>query len=163
MSFFHYVHISAWQRSVHHYHYFFSTLSIIVSFQNLDDFLFVKQISKNRIFFLKRDYKMKSLFLFKLCCFLGGKIWPKSVVHNLQFQLRGWLSTQIWGLNIEIGVHVLPFCIIYLHVLPTLDSISQIKLNTICSNFDLPKIRIQRSTCTTINLARSARQVKIAL
>ena len=52
-----------------------------------------------------------------------------------------------------------PFYIIYLHVLPTLDSIPQIKLNTTGSNFDLPKIRIQRSTCTTINLARSARQV----
>ena len=56
-----------------------------------------------------------------------------------------------------------PFYIIYLHLLPTLDSIPQIKLNTIDSDFDLPKIRIQGSTCTTINLAQSARQAKIAL
>ena len=56
-----------------------------------------------------------------------------------------------------------PFYIIYLHVLPTLDSIPQIKLNTIDSNVDLPKIIIQRSLCTTINLAQSSKQVKIAL
>ena len=56
-----------------------------------------------------------------------------------------------------------PFYIIYLLVLPTLESIPQIKLNTIDNNFDLPKIRIQRSTCTTIKLAQSARQVKTAL
>ena len=49
------------------------------------------------------------------------------------------------------------------HVLPILVSIPKIKLNTIDCIFELPKIRIQRSTCTTIHLALSARKVKIAL
>ena len=45
-SFSHFVHMSAWQKSLYHYHYFFLTLFIIVSFQNLNDVLFVKQLSK---------------------------------------------------------------------------------------------------------------------
>ena len=49
------------------------------------------------------------------------------------------------------------------HVLPILVSIPKIKLNTIDCIFELPKIRIQRSTCTTIHLALSAKKVKIAL
>ena len=49
--------------------------------------------------FLKRDYKMKSLFLFKLCCLGGGgggKIWPKNIVQNLQFQLRDLITIKTW-------------------------------------------------------------------
>ena len=47
------------------------------------------------------------------------------------------------------------------HVLPILVSIPKIKLNAIDCIFELPKIRIQRSTCTTNHLALSARKVKI--
>ena len=49
------------------------------------------------------------------------------------------------------------------HVLPIVLSIPKIKLNAIDCIFELPKIRIQRSTCTTIHLALSASKVKIAL
>ena len=45
-SFFHYVHISEWLESQHHYHYFSLTLTILVSFENFDGFIFIKQLSK---------------------------------------------------------------------------------------------------------------------
>ena len=56
--------------------------------------------------FLKRDYKMKSLFLFKLCCFWGVKFGQKyrteSAVSSKRFNYH-----QNLGLIFIIGVHVL--------------------------------------------------------
>ena len=47
---------------MHHYHYLFLTHSIIISFQNFNDILFVKQLSRIlRIFIAKNDHSSKVL------------------------------------------------------------------------------------------------------
>ena len=42
----HFFNISAWQKAVDNYYHFFLMLSISVSFQNFNDFVFAKQLSK---------------------------------------------------------------------------------------------------------------------
>ena len=92
--FFHYVHISAWQKSLHRYCYFFLTLSIVVSFQTFNDFLLVKELPKA----LKEFSLQKRLYHACRCILVNGL--PTKVLNflktepNFQYVIK-WNTTKV--------------------------------------------------------------------